>query len=247
MQSDWYRHFFHGIALDFWRQVVPPQQTLAEADFLEQTLAPAGPARLIDVPSGNGRHTLALAARGHRMIAVDLADEFIREVDAHARAAGLPVQCMLADMRELPGHSELDGAFCFGNSFGYLDHGGTQAFLAALARVLKPGARFVLDTGIAAESLLPALERRRWLRADDIHLLIDNRYDAGASRLDTEYTFIRGGTLETRTSCQHVYTVAEIGRLLDQAGLRVREHYGSVDRQPFVLGHPRLIVVAERR
>src|SRR5262244_971999 len=87
MQSDWYRHFFHGIALDFWRQVVPPQQTLAEADFLEQTLAPAGPARLIDVPSGNGRHTLALAARGHRMIAVDLADEFIREVDAHARAA----------------------------------------------------------------------------------------------------------------------------------------------------------------
>ena len=29
--------------------------------------------------------------------------------------------------------STFDGAFCFGNSFGYLDHAGVGAFLSSLA------------------------------------------------------------------------------------------------------------------
>lgn len=108
MQSDWYKHFFHGVALDVWRRAVPPEQTREEADFLEKTLELAPGARLLDVPCGNGRHSVELASRGYRPTGVDIAAEFVREAQARA-ASGLQVEFLLGDMRHLPWQSEFDG------------------------------------------------------------------------------------------------------------------------------------------
>jgi cyclopropane fatty-acyl-phospholipid synthase-like methyltransferase len=58
---------------------VTPEQTRAEVDFLVKLLGGAPKARVLDVPCGNGRHSLELAARGRRMTGVDLAEEFIEE------------------------------------------------------------------------------------------------------------------------------------------------------------------------
>lgn len=60
--------------------------------------------------------------------------------------------------------------------FGYLEPEGTRAFVSSLARTLKPGARFALDTGMTAESILPNLQEKQWARLDDILFLEENRY-----------------------------------------------------------------------
>jgi SAM-dependent methyltransferase len=44
---------------------------------------------------------------------------------------------------DLPWPARFDGAFCFGNSLGYLDDQGNEAFLNAVVAVLKPGSRLV--------------------------------------------------------------------------------------------------------
>ncbi len=181
------------------------------------------------------------------MTGVEIADEFIREARDRAAATDLNVEWLLGDMRLLPWQAEFDGAFCFGNSFGYLDNAGMKAFVAALSRTLKPGTHFVLETGMAAESILPGLQLRRWFRVDNILLLIDSQYDTAESRLDNEYTFVRGGKIETRSASHWVYTVAEIRRLLDQVGLTTQALYGSLDEQPFQLGSTRLILVAQKQ
>ncbi len=246
MQSNWYEHFFQGVALDVWRKAVPPEQTRAEVEFLEKTLELAPGARLLDVPCGNGRHCLELVARGYRTTGVDIAEEFIREAQAHAAKSALQAEFLLGDMRNLPWPSEFDGAFCFGNSFGYLEHAGTVQFLSALSRTLKPGARFVLETGMAAESILPKLQERGWMQLDDILFLSARRYEAAESRLYIEYTFVRDGKQETREASEQVYTAAEIRRLLEQAGLSTLALYSSLDQQPYQIGSPRLILVAEK-
>ncbi len=246
MQSNWYEHFFHGVVLDVWRKAVPPEQTRAEVEFLEKTLELAAGARLLDVPCGNGRHSLELVARGYRTTGVDIAEEFIREAQAHAAKSALQAEFLLGDMRNLPWPSEFDGAFCFGNSFGYLEHAGTAQFLSALSRTLKPGGRFVLETGIAAESILPKLQERGWVKLDDIFFLSARRYEAAESRLHIQYTFVRDGKQEIREASQHVYTAAEIQRLLGQAGLSTLALYSSLDQQPYQIGSPRLILVAEK-
>ena len=157
MQSNWQETFFRGVALDAWRRILNPEMTRTEVDFLERALGVDSGAQILDVPCGNGRHAIELAGRGYNMTGLDLSDEFIAEA---RHATPLPV---LGEGRYalLPWVSEFDGAYCFGNSFNYLTWEETRQFLAAMARSLKPGARFVVDTGMAAESLLPSLLRTR--------------------------------------------------------------------------------------
>lgn len=230
MESNWYEHFFQGVALDVWRKAMSPVQTLAEVDFLEKTLEPVPGARLLDVACGNGRHSVELAARGYLTTGVDIAEEFIREAQRRAAESALHAEFLQGDMRRLPWQSEFDGAFCFGNSFGYLEHAATVEFLSALSRTLKPGASFVLDTGTAAESILPKLQERGWVQLDEILFLSARRYEAAESRLYIQYTFVRDGKQETREASQQVYTAAEVRRLLNQAGLGTSALYSSFDQ-----------------
>jgi len=246
MQPKWYETFFRGISLDLWRHAVSEEQTRAEADFLLSALDPPQGGSLLDVPCGNGRHARELAARGFKLTGVDLSEEFIAEARRTAGDDGLDVDWRLDDMRNLPVTGLYDGAYCMGNCFGYLEHAGMVEFVAALGRALKPGACFVLETGMAAESVLPALSDNEWMRLGDIVLLIHNEYSAAHSRLDTEYTFIRDGRSDTRTSSHFVYTVAELGRLLSGAGMIPRKWFASVDLEAFDLGSERLLLVAEK-
>ncbi len=148
-------------------------------------------------------------------------------------------------MRDLPWKGEFDGAFCFGNSFGYLDHNGAIAFLSAMARALRPGARLILDVPTVAECILPSLARSQWHRADDIILLSETRYQAEHSRMDIDYTFIRGPVMETRSSSSFVFTVAEVRRLLEKAGFTVVAMHGSTAGESFELGSPSLLLSAQ--
>jgi uncharacterized SAM-dependent methyltransferase len=138
--------------------------------------------------------------------------------------------------------------FCFGNSFGYLDFDGMRAFLASVAAVLRPGGRFCIDTWMAAESILPDLNRRGWCSVDDMYLLVENNYDVEDSRLDTMNTVLfPDGRKDVRESSHWIYTVAEIKRLLASAGLQVLATYGSLDKEPFELRKDRLLVVSENK
>ena len=244
MQSNWQKTFFRGVALDAWRRIITVEMTRSEVDFLEQALAVGPGAQLLDLACGNGRHAIELAARGYQMTGLDLSEEFIVEAQAEARTTALPVRWITDDMRSLSSVSEFDGAYCFGNSFGYMSREETQGFLAALGRALKPGARFIIDTGMAAESLLPSLARTRWFRLGDILMLSENRYHAAESRLDIDYTFVRGGEVETRPTSSYLFTVGELCRMHAEAGLQPVELFGSLNREPYQLGSPRLLLVS---
>jgi hypothetical protein len=150
-------------------------------------------------------------------------------------------------MRVLPASPAFDAAFCFGNSFGYLDRDGMAGFLAAVSCALPTGARFALDYGTSAESILPRFVEREWAPIDGLYFLESNRYDAAASCIETTYTFVRDGVTETRIGCQWVYTAGEVRAMLEQAGFAVVAAHGGVDGSPFALGAPLLILVAERR
>jgi SAM-dependent methyltransferase len=241
MQSNWQETFFRGVALDAWRRIITVEMTRSEVDFLERALDIPPGAQLLDVPCGNGRHAIELATRGYRMTGLDLSEEFIAEARA---ATALPVRWVKDDMRSLPWVDEFDGAFCFGNSFGYLNRDKTQTFLASVARGLKPGARFVIDTGMAAESILPSLARTRWFRLGDILMLSENRYNAAESRLDIDYTFVHGGEVETRPTSSYIFTAGELCRMHADAGLRPVELLSSLNRDPYQIGSPRLILIS---
>lgn len=240
--------FFTGVVLDFWRAAVPAEVTDEEVAFAEGALALAPCSRILDAPCGTGRHSLALAERGHRVSGVDLAEPYINQARDEAEARGLADRADFtrADLRALPALGAFDTAICLGNSFGYLDHAGDIATLAALAGALRPAGRLLLETGAAAESLGPHLQPRLWVEAGGILMLVERRHDVRAGRLRMSYRFLQAGNWTTRALSQSVYTAAEIVRMMASVGLEARELIGGLDGRPFERGCSRLYIVAER-
>jgi SAM-dependent methyltransferase len=238
-QSNWWETFFDGVAVDMWLQALPPEHTEREAEFLSHALDVRPGAKLLDVPCGGGRLSLALAERGYQLTGVDWSAAFLDH--ARSRDAARAVTWERRDMRDLPWHARFDGAFCCGNSFGYLDDEGNAAFLRAVAAALKPGARFVLETPMVLENLLNQLHDRAWWKVGDIHLLVANHYDHTRERLDIEYTFVSNGSVEVRQGSHRAYTYRALVELMDAAGLSVTLH------QPWTRDAHTVSFIATRR
>jgi len=149
-------------------------------------------------------------------------------------------------MRDLPWRQAFDGAFCFGNSFGYYDDIGNAEFLRAVAGALKPGAKFLLDTGALMEALVSSFQERNWFQIGDMKFLRNARYDPPSSRVETEYTIIRGGQTETKSALHRIFTFRELFELVTKAGFTDLKGYGGLNREPFLFGSKRLLLVATR-
>ena len=244
-QAEWWRDFFSGLTVEMWRLAMSEEQTRKEADFI-QKIFPAPPASLLDVPCGNGRHSIELASRGYTMTGVDISPEFLAAARSGSAGRNLPITWELREMRELPRRNTFDGAFCLGNSFGYLDDKGNLDFLKAVHRALAPGRRFALDASSVAENVLPKVQGHTEMRIGDILFIEDNHYDSVSSRLETDYTFVRGDRAEKRFGSHRIYTFCEFETLLSEAGFVGCRALGDLDGSPVQSGDESLFFVASR-
>jgi SAM-dependent methyltransferase len=252
--TEWYETFFDELAHDVWRGLVPDEHSDAEARFLAAALGldDGRPARLLDVPAGDGRLAERLAAAGHAVTGVDISSTAVDRLAALA-AAGASVTGVLGDMEGvgdlLAGTAPFDGAYCFGNSFSYLDDDATAAFVRGVATHLRPGARFVVDHPSAAECVLRhdfdgAVDEHR---RGDVALAIETTYDARASAMVGRMRLERDGEVAVREVRHRVTTSAQVVRALEAAGFAVLDLLGGIDGAAFRPGAPTLIVVAELR
>jgi hypothetical protein len=105
----------------------------------------------------------------------------------------------------------------------------------------------VLDYAFVAESLLPHLELDEPpMTFGGVEAISVNEYDAANSRWLTAFTFRRGTQEHHGTSVQHVYTAAEVVRLVTGAGFTGVGLHGAPDGTPYSLASPRLLLTARR-
>lgn len=238
-QAEWWESFFGGLWLDVQRQAWTEEQTRAEADFIEELLQLKPPARVLDVPCGEGRLSIELASRGYQVTGVDITLPLLEDAQRRAAERQLEIVWQHRDMRDLPWQEEFDAAFCFWGSFGYFDDEGNADFLKAVFRALKPGGRFLVETHIA-ETLLPRFQERDWGRVGDTFVLQERTYDHLGGRIDAGWTLLREGRTEKRSSSIRLYTYRELCQLLRQAGFEKCEGYETLTQEPFKLGSRRL-------
>lgn len=260
LNSNWYEHFFAGEALELWRRAISHETTEEEVRFLCEVLEVQPGGHLLDVPCGNGRLSLPLCQVGYKITAVDFCLEFLDEArsaltklkasaDKGSAAGGaMPeVDFVRADMLSLSWSDQFDGAYCMGNSFGYFDREGTRQFLGSVARSLRAGAKFVLDSAMLAESFLLNGGEREWVQLDDMYMLVENIYSPRLSCVETNYTFMRAGKEEKRQSTHWIYTCGELCAMLESSGFSVLELLSSTDFEPYELGSERLLLIAEKQ
>ncbi len=246
----WWQPFFTGPWAELQAAGYPAERTRTEVDFIATGLGLAPGQRVLDVPCGEGRHAIELAARGMRVTGVDFNAGALAAARERAGAAGVAVDFVQADMRELAITEPFDAALCFFGSFGYFDDADNLRFATRVARGLREGGKFLID-GHVTESLLPIFGERGWSwsgePAASVRVLEERRWDLETSRIDVDWTFVdpqRG--VRTSQSSIRVYTYAELCALLRSAGFRAFQGVETGTARPFMIGARRLSLIATR-
>lgn len=240
--EDWWTSFFTGNWLDVQRQVYSEETSRAEAELITAHLALEPGMKALDVPVGFGRIALELAAAGVAVTGVDQSSTILEEAGRRATERGLALELRLGDMRDLPWQAAFDAAFCWWGSFGYLDDEGDAEFVRAVARTLKPGGRFLIETHVV-ESLYPKFQARDWSEVAGNLILSERTIDVERSRIDATWRIFNGDEWDTRRSSIRVYTYREMVELLRQAGFTDVHGFNGHTMEPFTFGASRIVMV----
>jgi SAM-dependent methyltransferase len=201
---------------------------------------------LLDVPCGFGRHSVPLARAGYRVTGVDRSAALLGEARRRAGADRWP-KLARADYRELPFADEsFDGAVNLFTSLGYLGDEEDVHVLSEIGRVLRPGARLVIETS-HRDMIVLRWQDTDWRLLGEGRLLLEQRtFDAAAGVAQTTQTLIDGGgARESRTWSVRVYTATELLAMLERAGFTEAKAYGDFDGRPFAPS-TRLVIAARR-
>jgi SAM-dependent methyltransferase len=216
------------------------QEAAFYLDVLE--LAPAG--RVLDLGCGTGRHAVAIARRGFRVVGVDLSAGMLARAQAKARAAGVGIDWIQADLVRFATLTRFDGALCMLEAaFGFMTPADdpTAHDLAILQNVhacLRPGSRFLLGAANGYKAI------RDYTPAD----VASGRFDPATMIQEHELTWSGPDGAERRVKVRHrPYLPPEIAALMERAGLRVEHVWGgTLGRGAVGLDEYTVTVVARR-
>src|SRR5258706_1504565 len=245
--DNWYENFFSGINCELWEKVATPEWTEDEVNFLTDVLKVKPGDQLLDIPCGVGRHSVAFAKRGFLLTSVDISNEYIAKLGARVKKEKLPIQIIHGNILTVNLADSFDGAFCMGNSFGYFDIEGVSTFVKKVATCLKSGARFVINSGMVAESILPHPPKLVNFTFGDTTMEIDNTYVAEEGYLISRILYNKETKPERHSFKHYVFTLSEINRLLASANLKTTAVYNSTRKLPYQLGDQQMYLVAEKK
>jgi len=161
------------------------QETGDEVDAVCALLQCAPKASVLDLCSGNGRHAIAMALRGHRATGIDVGPGPVQLARETAKNLGLSIDFRLLDLKRISFEDAYDGAYLTCGGFSDFSPADAAEMLSIVGRAIVPGGRFVFeyaDAGSASRA-----DERSWqfvsgeqsMFYDGPHLQLDERvYDA---------------------------------------------------------------------
>ena len=240
---DWWRSGFGPSYLAIYDAYLA-ERTPTEIDQLEALLKIKPPLRILDLPCGQGRHSIELARRGYEVTGEDLSPYLLGIARERARSAGVAVHWLQGDMREpIPGQ-RFDLVLNLFTSFGYFaDDADDRRVAAAAAAMLGPGGRLVLEV-INGDRIAANFEERGWFPVGDIVVMERRSLDRLTRRMLVERTVEITGKSETDQHAVRLYGAGHLEAVLRQAGFADVELFGDWNGAPATPDSLRLIAVA---
>ncbi len=247
-RPEWWQDVFNRPTFLHLYERADLERARVQADQVLALLDLQPPARVLDVCSGYGRHSLELTRRGFDITGVDISEMQVRHALEHAAAADGRPRFVVGDARALPVRGPFDAAINMFLSFGYFaTDAESQAMLDGIGRVLRRGGRLLIDFWNREHEIRafqPTVVDRR---DDDILEIEDWSFDPIAGRLNWVNTVIfPDGRREAWTQSIRAFTAAEVRAMLEAAGFNLIGLYGSLAGAPFDMDAEAAIFVAER-
>lgn len=247
--SNWYTEFFNEDYLKIYSDRLSHDVTQRETSFVVDSLGLRKDARVLDLACGHGRHAIALAKRGMAVTGQDLNEDYLRLAREGAVREGVEIETVQGDMRDIPFTGEFDAVINMFTAFGYFDSEDEDVrVLQAVGNSLKSGGQLLLDT-INREWVLANYIQNDWHTDDHGNTFLEHReFDLFTGRNHVTFSIVAADGTRRESSGHDVrlYTLTELVRLLDAAGLQVSATYGDYDGSPYAINTPRMIVVATK-
>jgi SAM-dependent methyltransferase len=197
---------------------------------------------VLDLACGHGELANRLAARGCRVTALDSSAVFLDRARAEAADAGVSVDYVAGDMRQLPWTDRFDRVINWSTAFGYFDDTTNRAVLDGIAGSLRPGGRLAMDLDNLTSFLASYCPSRVVAARANGDMLVDRYHlDALTGRFEAERTVIRGGRARRMRFVKRLFGFPELRDWLLAAGFAEVTGFGE-DAQPLTADHKRMIV-----
>ncbi len=245
----WYEEFFGEDYMWFWLRGGEEfdQRAPVECDFVISALDLQPGARILDLCCGQGRHAVELAKRGFRVAGIDLSEYLLGIARGRAEEAGVEVEFVRADMREIPWQGEFDAVVNLFTAFGYLESDEEdEKVVRGVARCLRPEGRFMLDL-INRPRIMKQFQARDWDEHEEHIVLHEREWDEITARISCQTTLV--APTGDRRKLSHVlrmYAHAELVGMLGRAGLERVASYGDFEGAEYATESHRMIVVARK-
>jgi len=244
----WWEELFND---DFIRTMakVTDAQIAKEVDFVEESLAVAKGAMLLDLGCGTGRHAIELTRRGYKVVGFDLSLPMLAKAAEEAQERGQKLNFVQGDMREMTFEDTFDGIYSWNTSFGFFEEDKNQQVIQRVHKALKKGGQFVLEVG-NRDYIIRQAPSLAWFEGDGCICMDEMSIDWITSRMKVKRTMMMddGRTKEIDYSVR-IYSLHELGKILHDAGFRVAEVSGRCATPGVFFGNesPKTMILAEKK
>lgn len=132
--------------VEYRKLIAWPERIRREWPLLEEVLSSGSSRRVVELGCGPGQHARALAEAGFEVVGIDRSEAMMADATEEPVPEG--ARFVLGDLTEVDRLVEgtFGAALCLGNTLPHLaNEAALGAFADALARVLEPGAPFLLQ------------------------------------------------------------------------------------------------------
>lgn len=249
INDNWYEDFFQGINCELWENAIPIEVTKQEVDFLLSELNLQKGQHILDIPCGYGRHAIEFSKRGFNVTGIDISETFMKGLNEKIVSEKLNIQAIQANILDIQLNEKFSGAVCLGNSFGYFNIDRMKVFVGKVASSLESGSKFIINSGMIAESILPNLlnySKNKSYTVGNIKMDVTNIYNVADSYLTSHLLFTKEGQTEEHSFKHYVFTLGEVKRLLKLYGLSTIATYSSTSKEAYNLGDQQVYILAKK-
>lgn len=226
------------------------QRTQAEAEGIIRLLDLKGEEKILDVPSGYGRHSIALAKKGFNVTGVELNAVHLSEAIRTAQTTQVKPDFVKGNMIDISHKEEFDAVINMFYSFGFFETDEeNKKVLENFFNALRKGGKFLFHTDVNVPRILAGKYKEDETRslASGNTLRIIDKYNPEDKRIHGTW-IIKGedGKEERKDYSVRVYTKQEFIDLCKQVGFTDFEVYSDWNKTPYSEDSEDMIIVAKK-